>query len=155
MIELKINLWDVKSKKHPLLLGITTNAIVKSNGRAIMGAGVAKEALIRYPGIDLKLGNWLSKYGNVPGRILDISSDYGKDSWLFSFPTKNDWRSRSSLELIEKSAMRLRSGWLKLGGRHQVVLPRPGCGLGGQKWSEVKPILEKHFTEDLFAIISR
>ncbi|MDJ0719078.1 MAG: hypothetical protein QNJ54_33440 [Prochloraceae cyanobacterium] len=119
-----------------------------------MGAGVAKQALMRYPNIDLKLANWLTEHGNVPGRILDISSDYGEDSWLFSFPTKNDWRSRSSLELIERSAMRLRSGWLKLGGRHQVVLPRPGCGLGGLTWSEVKSILSKYFLEDSFAIVS-
>lgn len=36
-----------------------------------------------------------------------------------------------------------------------VYLPRPGCKNGGLDYnSQVKPILEKHLTDDRFRIIS-
>lgn len=60
---------------------ITTNGIVKTNGEAVMGAGIAKEANIRY-NLARELGTKLRNGGNhcyIIGR---------SDKAVISFPTK-------------------------------------------------------------------
>ena len=41
--------WSHQPNTPKIALGITTNGIVKSNGLAVMGAGVAKAFVRRYP----------------------------------------------------------------------------------------------------------
>ena len=102
---------------------VTTNGIVKTNGEAVMGAGIAKEANVRY-GVAAILGKKISAGGNhcyVLGKF-----DHKN---LVSFPTKYDWRADSSLELIEQSCRELveladNNHW------HVILLPMVGCGCG-------------------------
>ena len=56
---------------------------------------------------------------------------------IFSFPTKHHWRERSDLTLIITSAQTLRKIALTKPDCTFVVT-KPGCGLGGLSWSEVK-----------------
>lgn len=44
-------------KHHMEAVCITTNGIVKKNGCAVMGAGIAKEANMRFSGLARNLGN--------------------------------------------------------------------------------------------------
>ena len=48
---------------------ITTNGFIKKNGEAVMGAGVAKEAAIKYPELPEKLGYSIGVNGNRVVRI--------------------------------------------------------------------------------------
>ena len=48
---------------------ITTNGIVKKNGCAVMGAGIAKQANMSFNGLARDLGALLSQYGN---RVYDM-----------------------------------------------------------------------------------
>ena len=113
-----------------------------------MGAGVAKAAKLKFPGIDINLASWLDRHGNVPGRIYQI----GVEQYVVSFPTKDHWRYPSKLELIKQSAFRLKAGWQKLGSQHTVYLPRPGCGLGGLQWNQVRKVISPYFEEPNFII---
>jgi hypothetical protein len=117
---------------------VTTNGVLTTTGKLVMGAGVALQAKIMYSGIDSTLGLLVSRIGNVP---------YYLERWsMISFPTKNHWRDDSSLELIEKSAIRVLV-LVNLYDLKKIVLPRPGCGYGNLKWEQVKPVIERIFDE--------
>ena len=62
MKELIQDIWEVKCD----FLCITTNGIVKKDGRLVMGAGIAKEARDRCVDInlDLYLGSLVTEHGN-------------------------------------------------------------------------------------------
>lgn len=124
------NLWSYPAEVRC----ITTNGIVKRSGAAVMGAGSAKQAKLRYPGIEMRLGRMIAAEGN---NVHIISND----PLIVSFPTKHRFVDKADLSLIRESACQLvmmadRFGW------KSIVLPRPGCGNGGRWWlSEVRPIL--------------
>ena len=121
---------------------ITTNAVVKENGQAVMGKGIALQARKRYPGVDQKLGQLLKDKGN---HVHLLALD------LVSFPVKDDWRAPAQLSLIKRSAEEL----VTLAGTHgweKIVIPRPGCGAGQLTWAEVRPLLAP-ILDDRFWII--
>ena len=88
-------------------VAVTTNGIVKSDSRAVMGRGIAREADIRFS-IGLQLAGYLKKYGNrafCMGTKRDAKT--GHVMLVLTFPTKHDWRGKSDLELIRASAIQL------------------------------------------------
>lgn len=122
---------------------ITTNGIVKKDGRAVMGAGIAKQANMSFNGLALNLGNLLTRYGN---QVYDMGfyrdSISGKQIRIITFPTKHNWRDKSDLELIETSARQL-VNICNEAGITTCYLTRPGCSNGGLNWeSQVRPLLE-------------
>ena len=122
---------------------ITTNGIVKSSGRLVMGAGIAKDAVDKYSDIDITWGSHVWKYGNIP---CITKCDDGQI--LASFPTKNDWRGKSNIWLVIDSAKYLQR---ELPENCIVAITRPVCSLGQLKWSNVGPILHK-ILDDRFTI---
>lgn len=113
---------------------ITTNGVVKANRELVMGAGVAKAAATRYPRLAKYLGESVAAFGNTPVVYHALTT-------VVSFPTKHDWREPSDPKLIEQSAHTLARitnayGW------KDVAMTRPGCGLGGLQWADVKKIIE-------------
>lgn len=128
---------------------IPTNGIVKKNGSAVMGAGLAKQAKNKWPGIDVQLGHYLSNLGNMVCGLLKIPD---KDCWVISFPTKNHWKDPADLELIKQSCEQL--GVLADTFKWEYVfLPPVGCGLGGLSIDVVKPALEE-LLDDRFYLIN-
>lgn len=119
---------------------VTTNGIVTRSKKAVMGAGNAKIARESFPGIDTKLANYLSRFGN---RVFNLGVyEYeGKQINVISFPTKFDWKDNSSLDLIRQSAIELKELLVKVKAS-TVYLPIPGCSNGKLKWSQVAPVLE-------------
>lgn len=77
-------------KNHNEAVCITTNGIVKTNGCAVMGAGIAKQANISFNGLARDLGALLSQYGN---RVYDMglrkNNISGKWIRIITFPTKH------------------------------------------------------------------
>tara|TARA_R110001583_G_scaffold123825_8_gene275249 strand:+ start:693 stop:1208 length:516 start_codon:yes stop_codon:yes gene_type:complete len=159
MKNIKGDLWEHVGRTD--LICITTNAFVKSNGQAVMGKGCAKEATIRYPGIAAKLGRkTLKKSPPVAGLVKD------RGTYICSFMVKPGsaifngsnavkhmipkfkvgdlvpgWACLADIELIKASAKHL----MEIMDGHEfksAVIPRPGCGAGELKWSEVEPILQ-------------
>ena len=96
--------------------------------------------------IPSELGKKVSTYGNIPFLV------YKKKQAIISFPTKTDWKNKSDLNLIKKSAENL----VKITGSRfwtKVALPAPGVGKGGLSWEkEVYPIL-KPILDDRFHIL--
>jgi hypothetical protein len=112
---------------------ITTNGIVKKNGEAVMGAGLAKLASEHYQGLPKQLARHLERYGN---RCF-IFPKYN----LITFPTKHHFKDKSDDELINKSLSELKIMIHKF-GITKVYMPRIGCLNGGLDWKYVKSIIE-------------
>ena len=132
---------------HPDARVITTNGVVTSDGRAIMGVGTARQAADRYPGIAQLLGELITTFGNHPARLVLIEG-----TWIVSFPVKHHWRDPASPALIAASAREL----VELADQYnwqQIVLPRPGCGAGQLSWPVVQPIIEPIF-DDRFVVLA-
>lgn len=133
---------------------IPTNGIVRSDGKAVMGRGVALAAQQRWPNIPAILANKLAMYGNVPNLLgsftpfgaFDVYGTIGVEIW--SFPTKDHWKAQSDLSMIEQSAHHM----IRHANERElriIVLPRPGCGNGQLRWPDVRAvislILDKRF----------
>jgi hypothetical protein len=133
MQEMTGNLWDFYSLGEQHVACITTNGFVKRNGECVMGRGCAREARDRFPGLAKLLGDTIKRLGNkvyVFGTLR-----------IISFPTKHVWWEKSDLPLIEKSAQEL-ANFARATPNNIFYLPRPGCGNGRLKWSDVKPAIE-------------
>ena len=140
----------------PEAAAVTTNGIVKSDGRAVMGAGIAKYARDNFTDIDALLGRFLTLYGNHAYFMGSFHDQHraaaGKPAPVFvvTMPTKNDWRDGSDLELIRRSAIEL-MGIAARNNLRRVYLPAPGCSLGRldyktQARPAISSILDDRFT---------
>lgn len=126
---------------------ITTNGIIKNNGKAVMGAGVAKICRDKYKGSDINLANTLKKNGNHVNIFF-----LHEGLFIISFPTKNNWRDKSDIDLIKRSALELEELVNKC-KFERVLLPRPGCTNGKLNWEDVKAVIEP-ILSDKITIIS-
>ncbi len=127
-------------------LCVTTNAISKRNGDLVMGAGVAKAVAKAYPEVPTILGSHVRKNGNVPYAIKVIGG------YVISFPTKNDWRDDSDLDLIVDS-MKALIAIMDERNLKSVLLPRPGCANGGLNWDDVYEAI-KPYTDGRIHFVS-
>lgn len=145
MQEVRGNIWDYCDKGNWIV--ITTNGNVKANGKAVMGKGIALEAVQRFPELPLFLGGLLKDFGNRVHRL---------DQWhIITFPTKYNWWEKSSLKLIETSAQELQTytGFGSGLSSQTIYMVRPGVGNGGLDWKDVKPTLEKYL-DDRYVVVS-
>lgn len=143
MIEEFTNLWATPAAARC----ITTNGFVKRNGEGVMGAGCAKEAATYDPTLPITLGSAITRFGNT----VTILRHRPPKPALVSFPVKHHWIEEADLHLISESAKALsvlasRMGW------DRVLVPRPGCGNGRLRWTDVAPVLSA-ILDDRFVIV--
>lgn len=125
---------------------VTTNGMIKNNGHAVMGRGIAKSVEDRYQ-VSGKLASHLRQNGNVP---CDLGIYDGFH--VLSFPTKNDWRDDSDLNLIVDSARGLMQLADEL-GLERVYITKPGCGAGRLDWDNVVKPAIKQVLDDRFVVV--
>lgn len=137
---------------------IPTNCIIKDNGEAVMGRGVAAAARKKFPGIEKLLGAHIAKWNDLPyARFFPHKGPFSAGKVVVCVPTKYDWRDESDLALIEQGVKYL--SWLRdcemiAAAYDKVCLPRLGCGLGGLDWeTQVKPLLDIYL-DDNFVVIT-
>ena len=146
MKNFKGNIFDYIQRVDAIC--VTTNGVVKANGHNVMGAGLAKQFANRYPSLPSLVGAHI-KYHNNTTNTFTIPQQKAK---VISLPTKNNWKDKSDISLIEQSLTKL----VQIADDEDykfVILTKPGCGLGGLKWVDVKPICEK-LLDDRFWIIN-
>jgi hypothetical protein len=166
MKERKADLFETIYENGVDAICITTNGMYLTDGTAAMGGGCARVCADRWPETSLRLGKCLkNRMENVPYVIgaLDAEGDYIEPSLkiikerkfktlIFSFPTIDDLMTGAKLSLIQNSAKELKALVDRFELRN-VVCPRPGVGIGGLSWGDVKPLLEEHM-DDRFTIVS-
>jgi hypothetical protein len=165
MRELIGNIWDLAQDLtsnygyDSLAVAITTNGFTKRDGSAVMGRGIAKQAVSSWPWLQNQLGVYLRKYGNrafyldrklriVTMPVKPTSRPFGQCDIVqhmmgkFKFGDRvPGWACTAEMGIIERSAKQLvemadKFGW------DGVLIPRPGCGNGELDWDDVKPALE-------------
>jgi len=130
------------------MLEADVDALVNTvNTKGVMGKGVALQFRRAFPANykayraacgagDVRLGHmFVFETGRLEGPRT-----------IINFPTKGHWRSGSRLADIEAGLRDLRRVLLELGVR-SVALPPLGCGLGGLRWSDVRPLIEQALGE--------
>lgn len=126
-----IDIWSIEG-----IVVVPTNGVLKADGHAVMGAGLAKQAAERYPGLPRHLGDRLKARGNHVHFFDQVD--------LVTFPTKEHFKDPSPLKLVLRSAVELYAilPFIQK-DRGPILVPRVGCGLGGLDWDVVKPHLER------------
>lgn len=166
MKERKADLFQTIHEDGVDAICITTNGHYTTMGEAVMGGGCAGVCARRWPQTSVRLGKCLKNHQmNIPFVIgaLDKDGEYIEPSLriikerkfktlIFSFPTIDNLMDGAKLELIRNSAEEL----VKLVERFNlrgVVIGRPGVGIGGLAWADVKQVLEP-LLDDRFTIVS-
>lgn len=144
MKEVTGDIWDYHKKGNWIV--ITTNGRVKTSGKAVMGKGIALQAVHRFPDIPSILGDLIISRGSKVHVLA------GKD--IITFPTKYTWWENSDMNLIELSCKQLVEAVNSLELSIPIYMVRPGCNYGGLDWKDVKPILEKYL-DDRFVVVER
>lgn len=135
------NLWDALGRAHLLL--VSANATVASAGHLVMGRGAAREAKLRFPGLDRELGSLLRRHrmaGSLYG-ILLATSQWHPYTRLGAFQARRHWYHDADPWLIRYSVRRLRE-LIDAGPEGQwVAMDYPGIGNGHLREEVVAPIL--------------
>jgi O-acetyl-ADP-ribose deacetylase (regulator of RNase III) len=109
------------------------------NTKGVMGAGIALEFKKRFPQ-NFDAYQAACESGFSVGELLFFEeSGY----WIINFPTKADYRALSKIEYIEQGLQALAEQLPRYGFK-SVALPALGCGLGGLRWCDVRPLMETY-----------
>ncbi len=106
-----------------------------------MGAGVARDARDRFPGLDVALGKAIRQQGCVGGHYGIMVSPKWPERRIGAFQTKIRPGDKSSLELIQFASDAL-AAWCLDHPAIRVDLPFPGIGYGHLRPDDVRPILD-------------
>jgi len=141
------NIFDIRNSNPESAVCITTNAMVKSNKKAVMGKGIALEASNLFKNLSKDLADKLIKNGNHTYLF-----EYANIK-IITFPTKHNWQNPSNILLIMRSAREL----VQICNENNidaVYLPPVGCGNGQLDWEYVSQWLEQ-ILDDRFVFIIR
>jgi hypothetical protein len=121
------------------LFCITTNSFIRNDGSLVMGAGIARQARDKLPGLAQNVGNHIEEnvgHLNVYGLLLPETR-----SALAFFQVKQHWRNNADVQLIIHSSRQLKQ-WVESRPQEpDVHLNYPGIGNGGLDRGDVAPIV--------------
>lgn len=133
------NMWNAFSKTDLFL--VTTNPIVRKDGAVVMGRGIAKEMIDRYPDFAYDFGTLLHHFNMhclFTPPVAYVGTYNGTDCGYFM--VKDHWANAADTEIITRSTEWLYR-WTKNRGR--IDLNFPGIGNGKLKREDVLPIIEQ------------
>jgi len=133
------------------MIKYTTGNIIQADAEAlvntvntvgVMGKGIALAFKKAFPN-NYKIYKQVceDKKFNI-GDLLITNTGQLTPKLIVNFPTKKHWRGRSEIEFVEVGMRELVKA-IHEKGINSIAIPPLGCGNGGLKWSEVKPIILK------------
>lgn len=129
---------------HGDILKADVEALVNTvNCVGIMGRGVALQFKKAYPE-NFKAYADACERGKVqPGKmfVYDLGT-LTNPRYIINFPTKKHWKGKSQLAFID-AGLKALVREIQERGIKSIALPPLGCGLGGLKWKDVYPRIEK------------
>lgn len=130
------------------LLAADVDALVNTvNTQGVMGKGIAAQFKRAYPQV-FKSYRAASESGDVvlgKMHVVDLGTFGGGPRWVINFPTKGHWKAKSRLGDIRDGLRDLVQVIQRLSIR-SIALPPLGCGNGGLRWSEVRPLIEEELS---------
>lgn len=145
--EIKGNVWQMLDENSAVC--ILTNQTVCSQISSFnlktkvfnpMGGGIAKEAKDRNPGLDVTCAQ------AILSNKFSLGIDKISGAEMLRFSTKDQIQYHSDMRIIANSLIEL-CNYIKENPNKKIYLPRPGCGLGGLEWEDVKELCE-HYLKD-------
>jgi O-acetyl-ADP-ribose deacetylase (regulator of RNase III) len=123
------------------LLESTAQTLVNTvNCVGVMGKGIAKDFKEREPEMFAAYKKICDQKLLSPGKLWLWK---GANSWILNFPTKQHWRYPSKITWIESGLKKFVGSYEAL-GITEISFPRLGCGNGGLKWDDVRPVMERY-----------
>jgi hypothetical protein len=132
MVRSSANIWDDHAAGQYAV--IPTNTVVKANGEAVMGAGLAKQARDKFEGLATRYGAHLrdAEINGTTAMMID------HENRLILIPTKTDWRLPSSVEQVDAALSELSTLDLPMS------VPNLGAGKGQVALGDVEQLMVKH-----------
>jgi hypothetical protein len=127
------DIWTRHAQGH--WIAITTNGSINSFGQAVLGRGVARQAVQRHPELPRTLGAALKGLSTEDLPVVPFPA-----LKLMAFPVKWQWYEPASEPLIVASCRHLLTQLDTL-AIPEIYLVRPGCGSGGLSWTDVRPLI--------------
>lgn len=123
------------------------DAIVNTvNCVGVMGKGIALQFKNKWPAnyqqYEVACKHKLVKTGQM---FIYDSGGLVKPNFIINFPTKDHWRGDSKIEYIQNGLHDLIHHIRQLNIK-SIAIPPLGCGNGGLDWAEVRPLIEKAFS---------
>ncbi|MGI8631825.1 MAG: type II toxin-antitoxin system antitoxin DNA ADP-ribosyl glycohydrolase DarG [Solirubrobacterales bacterium] len=134
------------NEAHGNLLEADVEALVNTvNTVGVMGKGIALQFARAFPAM-LSDYEKAAKRGEIRlGRMHLWANDaLTGPRWVINFPSKGHWRARSRLADIEAGLADLVQV-IRDRGIASVAVPPLGCGNGGLRWDDVRPLIEEAF----------
>lgn len=114
------------------------------NTQGVMGKGIALEFKERFRD-NYEFYRQACEQGQVQiGKMLVFRAGRLPTQYIINFPTKQHWRGKSKIEYIQRGLEDLVRVVQEYGIR-SIALPPLGCGHGGLRWEQVKPLIEQAF----------
>jgi len=125
------------------ILAEDAEALVNTvNCVGIMGRGIALQFKNAFPANFRAYKAACDRRQVQPGRMFVFENDaLTNPRFIINFPTKRHWKGKSRMEDIDAGLKALAE---EIGARgiRSIAIPPLGSGLGGLKWSEVRPRIE-------------
>lgn len=123
------------------ILKANVEALVNAvNTVGVMGKGIALAFKKAFP-LNYKLYKEVCNNKEFTvGSMFTTNTGKLTPRYIINFPTKEHWKGRSKIEFIE-SGMKKLIETIKTNDIKSIAIPPLGCGNGGLKWSDVKPII--------------
>ncbi len=124
------------------LLKDDVDAIVNTvNCVGIMGKGIALQFKKKWPK-NFKSYEKAYKHGELSVGKMFVYDSGGlvNPNFIINFPTKKHWKEKTKLSYIEDGLIDLIKQ-IQLLNIKSIAIPPLGCGNGGLKWDEVKPLI--------------
>lgn len=130
------------------IVAADTEALVNTvNCVGIMGRGIALQFKNAFPS-NYEAYRAACKRGELqPGHLLVSElNELTNPRFIINFPTKVHWKGKSKLEFID-AGLRALVSEIRRHKIRSIAIPPLGCGLGGLKWSDVRPRIERALAE--------
>ncbi len=138
------------------MIRITTGDILQAEAEAlvntvncvgIMGRGIALQFKEMFPANFKAYAAACKREEVQPGRMFVFDTGaLTMPRYIINFPTKRHWRGKSRVEDIEAGLVALVRE-VKAHNIHSIAIPPLGSGLGGLNWADVRPLIERAFSE--------
>lgn len=130
------------------LIETDAEALVNTvNCQGFMGRGIALQFKQAFPA-NFNAYARACRAGEVrPGKMFVFPTGaMVAPKYVINFPTKRHWRGKSRIEDIDAGLSALVQEVRRL-GITSIAVPPLGCGLGGLDWRQVRPRIERAFSE--------
>ena len=133
----------IELTRGDILLADAEALVNTVNCVGVMGRGIALQFRKAFPENYKAYKAVCDRKGLQPGMMLvhDLNR-LQNPRYIINFPTKRHWKGKSRMEDIEAGLEALVEEIRKYGIR-SIAIPPLGSGLGGLRWSEVRPRIER------------